>query len=95
MTSDEKKKPQANAQEHLLDTASQIMRDGDTLDLSLSELSLRSGLNSALVKYYFGNKQGLMLGLLERDMRNIVRSIDTLMSKEISAEEKLRFMSLL
>lgn len=90
MTSDEKKKPQANAQEHLLDTASQIMRDGDTLDLSLSELSLRSGLNSALVKYYFGNKQGLMLGLLERDMRNIVRSIDTLMSKEISAEEKLR-----
>ena len=42
----------ANARDQLIDAASQIMRDGDTIDLSLSELSLRAGLNSALVKYY-------------------------------------------
>ena len=41
--------PGARAQ--LLETASAIMREGDVADISLSELSLRSGLNSALVKY--------------------------------------------
>jgi hypothetical protein len=35
------------AREQLLEAASQIMREGDTIDLSLSELSLRAGLNSA------------------------------------------------
>ena len=34
------------AREHLLETASKIMREGDLVDISLSELSLRSGLNS-------------------------------------------------
>ena len=51
---------QSGAREQLLEAASEIMREGDTIDLSLSELSLRAGLNSALVKYYFGNKNGLM-----------------------------------
>jgi TetR/AcrR family transcriptional regulator len=80
----------ANAREQLLHSASQIMRDGDTIDLSLSELSLRAGLNSALVKYYFGNKSGLMLALLDRDMGNIVTDLGALIAKDMPPEEKLR-----
>jgi TetR/AcrR family transcriptional regulator len=79
-----------NAREQLLHAASQIMRDGDTIDLSLSELSLRAGLNSALVKYYFGNKSGLMLALLDRDMGNIVTGLSALIAKDMPPEEKLR-----
>jgi len=80
----------ASAREQLLAAASQIMRDGDTINLSLSELSLRAGLNSALVKYYFGNKMGLMLALLERDMGNIVAGLGALVAKDMESEDKLR-----
>jgi AcrR family transcriptional regulator len=81
---------QSGAREQLLDAASEIMREGDTIDLSLSELSLRAGLNSALVKYYFGNKNGLMLALLDRDMGNIVVELGALIAKDMPPEEKLR-----
>lgn len=79
------------AREQLLDTASAIMREGDIVDISLSELSLRSGLNSALVKYYFGNKAGLLKALLDRDWRAIVSSVDALVAKDgWDPEAKLR-----
>jgi AcrR family transcriptional regulator len=80
----------AKARDQLIEAASQIMREGDTIDLSLSELSLRAGLNSALVKYYFGNKNGLMLALLDRDMGNIVLSLGALLAKDMPPEDKLR-----
>lgn len=78
------------ARELLLQTASDIMREGDIVDISLSELSLRSGLNSALVKYYFGNKAGLMHALLDRDMADIVSSVDALIAKDMAPEARLR-----
>jgi TetR/AcrR family transcriptional regulator len=78
------------ARELLLETASAIMREGDIVDISLSELSLRSGLNSALVKYYFGNKAGLMKALLDRDMADIVHSVAALMRKDWDPEARLR-----
>jgi AcrR family transcriptional regulator len=82
---------QVGARELLLETASQIMREGDQVDISLSELSLRSGLNSALVKYYFGNKAGMMSALLDRDMVAIIKSVDALLAKDqMAPEDKLR-----
>lgn len=78
------------ARDLLLQTASDIMREGDAVDISLSELSLRSGLNSALVKYYFGNKAGLLKALLDRDMADIVTSVDALMAKDMDPETRLR-----
>lgn len=79
------------ARELLLQTASTIMREGDVVDISLSELSLRSGLNSALVKYYFGNKAGLLKALLDRDMDVIVKSVEALLAKDdMTPDAKLR-----
>ncbi len=78
------------ARTQLLDTASALMRERDTVDVSLSELSKRSGLNSALVKYYFGNKAGLLKALLEREWAAIVQSVEALLAKETDPETKLR-----
>ena len=79
------------ARDQLLECASAIMREGDSIDISLSELSLRSGLNSALVKYYFGNKSGLLMALLDRDWQGIVTSVDALVAKDgWDPEAKLR-----
>ena len=80
----------SGARAALLDTASAIMREGDLVDISLSDLGARSGLNSALVKYYFGNKAGLLTALLERDMADIVASVDALLAKDMDPEAKLR-----
>lgn len=80
----------SDARSLLLDTASRLMREGDMVDVSLSELSKQSGLNSALVKYYFGNKAGLLVALIEREWEAIVRSVDALLAKDVDPETKLR-----
>ena len=79
-----------DARSLLLDTASEMMCAGDIIDVSLSELSKQSGLNSALVKYYFGNKAGLLKALIEREWQAILRSVDALLAMDADPVTKLR-----
>ena len=43
------------------------MIEKDTIDISLGEVAQRAGLNSALIGYYFGGKEGLLMALVKRD----------------------------
>ncbi len=79
-----------NSRDPLLDAASHLLNERNSIDVSLSELAKYSGLNSALVKYYFGNKEGLMLALLKRDAANAVHELEHLLAATISPEEKIR-----
>ncbi len=45
----------------LLVAAGDLMIERNSTDISLSDIAEKSGVNSALVKYHFGNKDGLLL----------------------------------
>ena len=53
--------------EKLLVAASELMIERSSIEVSLSDIAQKSGVNAALVKYHFGNKDGLLLALLARD----------------------------
>ena len=74
----------------LLDTAAAIMSEQGRIDVTLSELGERSGMNTALVRYYFGNKSGMMMALTERTLLNQAMSqLDRVLALDIPADEKL------
>ncbi len=75
--------------EVLLEAASTLMRERGTLGITLSDIAEKSGLNAALVKYYFGSKEGMMSALLERDSREAMDALKRLMGSGKSPTRKL------
>ena len=73
----------------LLDTAVAILSERSRIDVTLSELGERSGMNTALVRYYFGNKSGMMMALTERTLNNAMAQLDKVFALDIPADEKL------
>ena len=76
--------------EKLLVAASELMIERSSIEVSLSDIAAKSGVNAALVKYHFGNKDGLLLALLARDSQSEIENLDYLMRQPISPTEKLR-----
>lgn len=77
------------AREKLLDATSALLSERDTLEVSLSEIASRSGLNHGLVNYYFKGKEGLLLALLERDAAKALLELEHLVAQAIPALRKL------
>ena len=61
-----------------------------TIDISLSDIAQHAGLNSALVKYYFGTKQGMMIALVEDVVGRGIDQLEGLMTMPIGPVEKLK-----
>lgn len=74
----------------LLEAAGELMTERNSIDISLSELAKKSGINAALVKYHFGSKDGLLMALLARDSRSEIENLGYLMQQPISPTEKLK-----
>ena len=66
------------------------MAERETIDISFSELAKKSGLNWALVKYYFGNKQGLLLAHLEQILGPSLAQLEGLVSMDLDPESKIK-----
>src|SRR3954451_21376036 len=76
--------------EKLLVAASELMIERASIEVSLSDIAQKSGVNAALVKYHFGNKDGLLLALLARDAATEVANLDYLLAQPISPTAKLK-----
>ncbi|WP_316177341.1 MULTISPECIES: TetR family transcriptional regulator [unclassified Bradyrhizobium] len=76
--------------EKLLDAASELMIQRSSIEISLSDIAQKSGANAALVKYHFGNKDGLLLALLARDAATEVANLDYLLAQPLAPTAKLK-----
>src|SRR5689334_23997526 len=76
--------------EKLLIAASELMIERASIDVSLSDIAQKSGVNAALVKYHFGNKDGLLLALLARDAATEMSQLEYLLAQPITPTAKLK-----
>jgi AcrR family transcriptional regulator len=76
--------------EQLLDAAGALMIERDTVELSISDIAARAGVNSALISYYFKGKQGLLIALARRAADVALAELDALMASDLSPTEKMR-----
>lgn len=76
--------------DQLLDATASLLSTRANLEVSFSEIAKRSKLNSALIKYYFGSKEGLLMALLERNAEHQMQSLRHLVAMDLPATEKLR-----
>lgn len=70
--------------------ASELMIERSSIEISLSDIAQKSGANAALVKYHFGNKDGLLLALLARDAGTELSNLEYLLVQPITPTAKLR-----
>lgn len=66
------------------------MTEMDSINITLSDIGKSSGLNTALVRYYFGNKRGMLYALADRAAAPAVEKLSEIVSADISATEKMK-----
>ena len=76
--------------EKLLVAAIELMIERSSIEISLSDIAQKSGANAALVKYHFGNKDGLLLALLARDAATEMTNLEYLLAQPITSTAKLK-----
>ena len=82
--------PKVSSRAQLLQAAAALMTERGTIDISLSEIAQKSQLNSALVKYYFGSKNGLLLELVKDILGRAVAQMTDLAQMDLDPVEKLK-----
>ncbi|MGH7822238.1 MAG: TetR/AcrR family transcriptional regulator [Candidatus Binatia bacterium] len=81
--------PPQNARDRLLTATHELLVERIRGPVSLSEICARAGLNAALVKYYFGNKDGLLSALHSHIRAQLRADIERLDRSDRTPTEKL------
>ena len=85
-----RQQPKGAIREALLDAASALMREQDTVEIGILEIAARADVNHGMIRYYFGSKEGMLLALLDRDVGVRIKQIDALFRLNIAPKEKMR-----
>jgi TetR/AcrR family transcriptional regulator len=86
----EQQPARTDTRSELIAATSALMIERDSVDVSLSDIAGRACSNVALVKYYFGNKDGLLVALLERDVLGAIAALGRLMATDAPALLKMQ-----
>ena len=84
-----KSEERASARERLLDAAHEVMSERSSIDISVQEIATRADLNVALINYYFGGKDGLLLELAVVHQSRYEAILQHLLDSAQSADMKL------
>lgn len=76
--------------QQLIASTAELLSERSSIEVSLMDIARKSGLNSALIKYYFGNKEGLLLAVLERDAEHAMVALRELIELDLPADKKLK-----
>jgi TetR/AcrR family transcriptional regulator len=79
-----------SGREQLMAAACRLMSARGTVDISIHEIALEAGMSSALIKYHFGHKDGLLLAILEKVIGDSVQRLQQLVGRPLPPAEKLR-----
>lgn len=83
------KGPVQETPRRILEAARALMTEKGLLEVPLSEISERAGTNIALVSYYFGNREGLMVALALSDSERATGHLARLLAADMTPTEKL------
>ncbi len=73
-----------------LDAAGALMSERGAIEVPLSDIAARAGLNVALVSYHFGGKEGLLVALAKRNAEQALSDLAQLMASSLPPVEKLK-----
>ena len=83
------------AKERILAAASELFSVNDFEGCSIRDIASAADVNSALIYYYFQNKEGLLRALIEDATGKLAGLLDTLLLRpEMSSREKIRLFLL-
>lgn len=74
----------------LLEAASSLMREMDTVDIGILDIAARAQVNHGMIRYYFGSKEGMLLALLDRDVSIRIRQLRALLRLDTTPQDRMR-----
>lgn len=80
----------ASIRDALLEAASTLMREQDTVEIGILDIASRAEVNHGMIRYYFGSKEGMMLALLDRDVEKRIRQLAALFRLDVTPTERMR-----
>lgn len=75
--------------QRIVDAARSLMIERGLLEVSIADISERAGTNVALVSYYFGNREGLMIAIVEGDARRASGHLERLLAADMAPSAKM------
>ena len=85
-----RREEKGSIREALLDAASALMRELDTVEIGILDIAARANVNHGMIRYYFGSKEGMLLALLDRDVMHALDQLDALFELDVTPTERMR-----